>query len=160
MIWYVVMGILLVISICGFRFVKNDELKQASCYVPIVGIILMSIFLLIIYFDWECKVERFKTVPLIIENKVEKIYMIKNSYKKIEKDIKKVNVNVDVDVVNQNLTQRVTEELKDLEIYINDINIEIANWKVKRRFRFWNHCHVKPPIELIKLSQLHKETTK
>lgn len=68
--------------------------------------------------------------------------MMKQSYREIA-----AGSQVNIDLVNRDLTQSIAKEIRDLEQYINDVNRELARWKVTRKFWFWNCCMSSPPIE-------------
>ena len=144
MFWLIIAGIVFLLGILFLVIgIKDDDgdfggvgAKTILTAIAIIGFWFTS------YVGWNTKLEDFKMLDAKIHNKIVKIEKMRQTYYNPPK-----NTMVNIDMVNKDLASSINNEIKDLEEFTNDYNDNLATWRSKYRFRFWNACYVKPPVK-------------
>ena len=129
-----------VIGLCLIPYC-NYECDFTATIVCIVIALIFGVFWYSSFVDWVIKTEQFKMVDATIHNKLIKIEEMRKTYYNPPQ-----NTSVNIDMVNKDLASNINNEIKDLEKFVNTYNNDLAKWRGKYRFRFWNTCWIKPPM--------------
>lgn len=148
MIWFIFVAIFVALAISCFVGCAKCKDESASGGALLIGLMCTAIAIIVScsvmhnVVKWQAKANVYSYLDVMIQNKLDKIEMMKQSYREIA-----AGSEVNIDLVNKDLTQSIAQEVRDLEEYINGKNVELAKWKVSRRYWLWNACMTDPPIE-------------
>lgn len=157
MIYFVLAVLIALFGIyCVYRQIKeerkNPNNEGSWFFVSLLSFltaIIVVIGVLVSFVGWQKKAKEYEFLGAFVENKIAKIEMMKQSYHEIAYE-----PDMNIDLVNKDLTSNITDEIRDLEEFVYDYNVRLAEWTVKYRYRFWNTCFVPPPLdEPIELSK-------
>ena len=143
MIWMILTLLTLLFSIlCLYVAIsfKRDTYFLSAGFLLIISIIVGAVTMDCVI-NWKSRAQEYQMLDALIQNKLEKIEMMKDSYKQITNETGQMNI----DMVNRDLTLSITKQIEELEEFTYGVNREIARWHVKYKNRFWTTCFVKPP---------------
>jgi len=148
MVFLILAGLFLALSvICVASQIKLDRNKESNTGGYVSSALLMLALSVLIttltintHIKWQCRAVEYSFLDTIIKNKLVKIEMMKQSYRDLTYE-----PDMNVDLVNKDLTGDIVKEIRELETFINGKNVELAAWSVKKCYWFWNACFVPVP---------------
>jgi len=134
---------------CVYRQIKesrknpgNDGSWIVAAFFCFLAAILVSFLTMTSFVGWQKKAKKYEFLDAFVSNKLAKIEMMKQSYRELAYEPE-----MNIDLVNKDLTSSIAGEIRDLEEFVNEYNVCLAEWTVKYRYRFWNTCFVPPPLD-------------
>jgi hypothetical protein len=148
MVWLIIGIIFFVIGVLMCVICCSDcESAAVGGTLIAFGVIIAAVWFSF-FIHWNVQASMLKEAPTIIDNKIVKIQMMKESYIP-----SKTSGTVAIELANTDLASGINEQIVDLEKTINRYNDIIISWRVRYEWRAWNACYVKPPLtKLIKMS--------
>ena len=163
MLYLTLAGLMLYFAIlCFYRsnvLFKKDDRGHGNYLVGGIALLFTATIIvgitLSVFVHWQAVQQRFSYLDTMVGNKLTKIEMMKQSYREIA-----TASEVNVDMVNKDLTQEIASQIQDLEVYVNRYNLELYKWTMCYRYRFWTSCFTPPsrekPYELTEWVTLSK----